>query len=118
MPTKKGRWPFFSACVKWISVDAAEYINVTGRLRYKVGLCTLGSGKVYECPRWATTQWIAEQYGAWVLFRYAAHHNYPQLAMFQGDIQAIEGTINLRSRTRCWKQQRVLRAFVHHLRTS
>ena len=43
---------------------------------------------------------------------------FSQVTMLQDNMQAIWGTVNLRARTRHWKQQRILRAVVHWLRTS
>ena len=69
-------------CVKWISVDTVEYVTVTGHVRYRVGICTPHHGRVFECPRWVTTQQVAELFGVWMLFRYAAQRKYPQVAMY------------------------------------
>ena len=73
---------------------------------------------MFDCPVWVTTQHIAEMYGVWVLVKYSANRSLSQVTMLQDNMQAVWGTVNLRARTRHWKQQRTLRAIVHWLRTS
>ena len=103
---------------KWLAVDAAEYVNDRGRVRYGVGLYTSGRGWVFECPAWISTQQVAEMYGMSILVKFAISRRLPQVTMLQDNTQTIGGTINLRARTQHWKQQRILRTVVHRLRTS
>ena len=109
-----GSWMF----AKWIAVDAADHVTDSGAVRYTVGLYTPQVHRVFDCPVWVTTQQIAEMYGVWVLVKYSANRSLSQVTMLQDNMQAVWGTVNLRARTRHWKQRRILRAVVHWLRTS
>ena len=109
-----GSWMF----AKWIAVDAAEYVSLSGSIQYRVGLYTPEVHRVYDCPVWVTTRQIAEMYGVWILVKYSTTKSLSQVTMLQDNMQAVWGIVNLRARTRHWKQQRILHAVVHWLRTS
>ena len=104
--------------VKWIAVDAADYVTVSGTIQYRVGLYTHEVHRVFDCAVWVTTQEIAEMYRVWVIVKYSANRSLSHVTMLQDNMQAVWGTVNLRARTHHWKQQRILRAIVHWLRTS
>ena len=103
---------------KWIAVDAAEYVNDRGAVRYRVGLYSSGRGRVFECPSWVSTQQVAEMYGMSLLVKFSVSSQFPQVTMLRDNMQTVWGTVNLRARTRHSKQQRILRGVVHRLRTS
>ena len=107
-----GSWLF----AKWIAGDAAKYVNLSGSIRYRVGLYTPEVHRVYDCPVWVTTRQIAEMYG--VLVKHSTTRSPSQVTMLQDNKLAVWGTVNLRARTRHWKQQRILHAVVHWLRMS
>ena len=84
---------------KWLAVDAAEYVNNQGAVRYRVGLYSSGRGRVFECPSWVSTQQIAEMYGMSVLVKFSISRQFPQVTMLQDNMQTVWGTVNLRART-------------------
>ena len=105
--------------LKWLAVDAAEYVTLRGLTRYRVGLYDpVGGEKVFACPQWVNTQQIAELYGVWILVKTAIRRRIPQVVMLQDNLQAIWATVNLKSRTHFWRHNRVLRAIILHLRSS
>ena len=105
--------------VKWISVDAAVFQLPCGSERYRVGIFDpVGGGKALICPYWVNTQQVAELYGVWMLIKEAVRRKIPQVSMFQDNLQAIWGTINLKSRAHFWRHNRILKAMILHLRNS
>ena len=73
-----------------------------------------GGGKAY----WVNTKQVAELYGVWMLIKEIIRRKIPQVSMLQDNLQAIWGTVNVKSRAHFWRHNRVLRAMILHLKNS
>ena len=105
--------------VKWIFVDAAQFYDRFGRLRFRVGVFNpVGDARAFDCPLWVNTQQVAQLYGVWILVGLAGRRRVGQLCMLQDNMQVIRATINLKSTSWFWRHNRILKAVVLHLISS
>ena len=105
--------------IKWISVDAAEFLSRLGVKLYRIGIFDpAGGARALVCPRWVDNQQVAELYGVWMMLKIAVRRKLPQVLMLQDNVAAIWAAVNLRARAPLRKQNHILRAVVMLLRRS
>ena len=76
--------------IKWISVDAAEFLSRSGVKLYRIGIFDpAGGARALVCPRWVDNQQVAELYEVWMMLKIAVRRKLPQVLMLQDNVAAI-----------------------------
>ena len=93
--------------VKWISVDAAEFMSRSSAKLYRIGIFDPGGGAwALVFPKWVDNQQVAELYGVRMMLKAAMRRKLPQVLMLQDNVAAIWAAVNLRARAPLRKQNR------------
>ena len=78
--------------IKWISVDAAEFLSRSGNTLYRIGIFDPGGGaRALVCPAWVDNQQVAELYGVWMMLQLTVRRKLPHVLMLPHIIAAIVG---------------------------